>query len=60
VPDEGDTAEVAVCSECGRLSDDPEQDGWRDYSDGGGELLPFCAECSRREFPSPRSDGTGY
>ena len=50
VPDEGDTPEAAACSECGRLSDDPERDGWRYYPDGAGELLPFCAECSRREF----------
>ena len=24
--------------------------GWRFYSDGVGELLPFCEVCSAREF----------
>jgi hypothetical protein len=27
-------------------------EGWRDYSDGCGDLTPFCPECARREFAS--------
>jgi hypothetical protein len=36
--DHGDS--VATCANC----------GWRFYSDGVGELLPFCGLCIAREF----------
>ena len=41
-----------TCGECGlHVSlDEAERTGWRLYSDGLGELLPFCAECDKREF----------
>ena len=32
------------------LEPDAEAAGWRFYSDGVGELLPFCEVCSAREF----------
>lgn len=40
------------CTECGRVvvERDAERDGWRYWSDGVGELLPFCPDCSRREL----------
>jgi hypothetical protein len=25
-------------------------EGWRYYSDGRGDLMPFCPACARREF----------
>jgi hypothetical protein len=36
----------AECVECGR----PMGDDGRWYSDGTGELLPYCAGCDEREF----------
>nr|MBA2257133.1 hypothetical protein [Thermoleophilaceae bacterium] len=32
------------------LEPDAEAAGWRFYSDGVGELLPFCLDCIEREF----------
>ena len=48
------TDERLTCAQCGARAslEDAERDGWSLYSDGTGELLPFCAECSRREFGS--------
>ncbi len=48
------------CSECDRQVDEftaiAEQ--WRYWSDGCGELLPFCPECAKREFaPNTRASG---
>jgi hypothetical protein len=41
-----------VCAECGRKprQDESAADQWRCYSDGAGELIVFCPECSEREF----------
>jgi hypothetical protein len=47
------------CSECDREVDEftAIKEQWRYWSDGRGELLPFCAECARREFaPEAPSD----
>jgi hypothetical protein len=40
------TAPAELCAECATPID-----GWGCwYSDGAGELVPFCHECSEREF----------
>lgn len=40
------------CAGCGRLVSevDAEQAGWGEWSDGLGELHPYCPECAQREF----------
>jgi hypothetical protein len=41
-----------ACAECGvRIEDDDAADhaGWR-YVSVGGQLTPFCAECTEQEF----------
>jgi hypothetical protein len=40
------------CTECGLVVNEreAESEGWRYWSDVTGELLLFCADCSRREF----------
>jgi hypothetical protein len=40
------------CSECRREVDEftAIMERWRFWSDGCGELLPFCPECDEREF----------
>jgi hypothetical protein len=40
------------CAECDRTPRDDENplDEWRCYSDGCGELVTMCPECSKREF----------
>ena len=40
------------CSECHREVDEftAIAEKWGFWSDGCGELLPFCSECARREF----------
>jgi hypothetical protein len=46
------------CSKCHRVMDEftaiAEQ--WGFWSDGVGELLPFCPECARREFGGRASE----
>jgi hypothetical protein len=44
--------EAIRCSECRREVDEftAIAERWGYWSDGCGELMPFCAECSRREF----------
>ena len=37
----------ATCAECGR----PIGFDGRWYSDGGGELVPYCASCAQTELP---------
>ena len=46
------TDPVLTCSNCSDtiLERDAEAAGWRFYSDGVGELLPFCPDCIEREF----------
>ncbi len=41
-----------LCTECGREVDKftAIKDRWGYWSDGCGELLPFCPECASREF----------
>ena len=43
---------LVECVNCGRVGReaDAKEAGWRFYSDGVGELLPFCALCAYREF----------
>jgi hypothetical protein len=43
---------VTRCSECHREGYEfaAIKERWSYCSDGCGELLPFCPECSRREF----------
>jgi hypothetical protein len=38
------------CVNCGRVcrQGDAKEAGWRFYSDGVGELLPFCSLCAYR------------
>ncbi len=44
--------EAILCSECGRAVDEftAIAERWRYFSDGCGELLPYCPACARREF----------
>lgn len=46
------TEPLIVCANCGRPVREADADalGWRFYSDGVGELLPFCGLCAHREF----------
>ena len=39
------------CEECGRVVDEftAIAERWGHWSDGFGELLPFCAKCAERE-----------
>ena len=47
------------CAECDREVDEFSAiaEKWGYWSDGFGELVPFCPECAKREFApdSPRS-----
>ena len=49
---ETDKPAAVRCVECGREADEEkaEREGWRFFSDGAGELLPFCPDCAEREF----------
>ena len=40
------------CAECGRAVNELTSitERWRHWSDGVGELHPFCPECAAREF----------
>jgi hypothetical protein len=40
-----------VCTECGETSE-PEAAGWRMYLDVDDEPMPYCPECTEREFES--------
>lgn len=42
------------CAECARPVDEfaARLEGWRYWSDGSGELIPFCPDCSRPEIAS--------
>lgn len=48
------------CSECKRDVDEftAIAEKWGYWSDGCGELLPFCPECARREF-APGAPASG-
>ncbi|HXH89377.1 MAG TPA: hypothetical protein VNI55_12320 [Gaiellaceae bacterium] len=41
-----------ICANCSItiLERDADDAGWRFYSDGVGELMPFCPVCIEREF----------
>lgn len=44
--------DVVACSNCAAIVDeaDAKDAGWRFWSDGVGELVPFCGLCADREF----------
>ncbi len=48
------------CEGCGRVVDEftAIAERWGYWSDGCGELLPFCPECARREF-APNAPASG-
>ena len=48
------------CTECHRAVDEflAIAERWGYWSDGCGELLPFCPECAQREF-SPDATSSG-
>jgi hypothetical protein len=48
------------CAECEREVDEFTAifEKWGYWSDGVGELVPFCPECARREF-APDTPGSG-
>jgi hypothetical protein len=52
--------ELIRCSECRRSVDDftAVMERWTYWSDGCGELMPFCPECAEREF-SPAATASG-
>ena len=43
---------LVLCAECGRpvTESDAIAQHWTYWSDGVGELVPFCPECAAREF----------
>ena len=46
------------CAECGRAPRDHlDAERWRFYSDGTGDLVPFCPECAEREFGLSVAEG---
>jgi hypothetical protein len=47
------------CEECHRETDEftAMAERWGYWSDGRGELLPFCPECARREFAPDAPSG---
>jgi hypothetical protein len=52
--------ETISCSECHREVDESTaiDECWGYWSDGCGELMPFCPECASREFaPDARASG---
>ncbi len=49
------------CAECDREVDEftAIAEKWGYWSDGAGELMPFCPECAKREFaPDARAYGS--
>ena len=48
------------CAECGREVDEftAIAEKWGYWSDGVGELVPFCPECARRESAPNARTGT--
>lgn len=44
--------EMLLCANCSRpvRKSEANDAGWRYFSDGAGELHPFCGLCARREF----------
>jgi hypothetical protein len=44
--------ESLICANCAStiLQREAEEAGWQFYSDGVGELMPFCPDCIEREF----------
>jgi hypothetical protein len=49
---EDQPTDLVRCSECGREVSEEEAQAarWGYWSDGVGELYPYCAECAEREF----------
>lgn len=50
--DKPEPSDEPACVECGR----PIAGDGRFYSDGVGELVPYCAECAEREFVRQPTD----
>jgi len=52
--------ESLTCATCSStiLQREAEEAGWRFYSDGVGELMPFCPDCIEREFRADARDLT--
>ncbi len=48
------------CSECHREVDEftAIKESWGYWSDGCGDLLPFCPKCAQREFADDGGDGS--
>ncbi len=42
--------DIVECAECGRMTANAERDGFMYWSDGVGELIPYCTGCAAREF----------
>ena len=47
-----DAETAATCAECGSEvnEDEAQAQQWGYWSDGVGDLYPYCPECARREF----------
>ncbi len=52
--------ESLICANCAGtiLEHDAEAADWRFYSDGVGDLLPFCSVCPEREFSADATAST--
>ena len=52
--------EALTCSNCAAKNEagEAEAAGWRYWSDGVGELHPFCGFCAAREFWADASAST--
>lgn len=53
----GQGLEPVRCMNCQRATADPDADGFSYWSDGVGELLPFCRTCAVAEFSSYATTG---
>ena len=54
------TAPFVRCAECGRAVEfEAITERWTYWSDGVGELHPYCPECAAREFGLPPSREAG-
>lgn len=53
---------TVTCSQCGETiyEDEAQAARWGYWSDGVGELYPFCIECATREFAPAAVTNAGY
>jgi hypothetical protein len=51
---------TVTCAECGRVveEDEAQAQRWGHWSDGVGELYPYCAKCADRECGKERLERT--